>query len=67
MRAPTMADAFVHDIEEGIQGTEIKAAFLKCATDELGVTPNVEKVHRACARASLRTGAPIMAHSRPAG
>jgi len=61
-----MADAFVHDIEQGIQGTEIKAAFLKCAADEPGVTPNVEKVHRACARASLRTGRPIMAHSRPA-
>jgi phosphotriesterase-related protein len=61
-----MADAFVHDIEQGIQGTEIKAGFLKCAADHFGVTPNVEKVHRACARASLRTGAPIMAHSRPA-
>jgi phosphotriesterase-related protein len=60
-----MADLFVHDIEEGIQGTEIKAAFLKCAADEPGVTPNVEKVHRAVARASIRTGAPIMAHSRP--
>ena len=61
-----MADAFVHDIEHGIQGTPIKAAFLKCAADEPGVTPNIEKVHRACARASLQTGAPIMAHSRPA-
>ncbi len=61
-----MADLFVHDIEEGIQGTDIKAAFLKCAADEPGVTPNVEKVHRAIARASVRTGAPIMAHSRPA-
>ena len=61
-----MADLFVHDIEEGIQGTGIKAAFLKCAADEPGVTPNVEKVHRAVARASVRTGAPIMAHSRPA-
>jgi phosphotriesterase-related protein len=61
-----MADAFVHDIEEGIQGTSIKAAFLKCAADEPGVTENIEKVHRACARASVRTGAPIMAHSRPA-
>jgi phosphotriesterase-related protein len=30
------------------------------------VTENVEKVHRAVARASLRTGVPIMAHSRPA-
>jgi phosphotriesterase-related protein len=64
--ADAMADLFVHDIERGAQGTEIKAAFLKCAADEPGVTENVEKVHRGVARASLRTGAPIMAHSRPA-
>jgi phosphotriesterase-related protein len=61
-----LADAFVHDIENGIQRTPIKAAFLKCAADAAGVTPNIEKVHRACARASLRTGAPIMAHTHPA-
>jgi phosphotriesterase-related protein len=61
-----MADLFVHDIEQGIQGTGIKAAFIKCAADEPGVTESIEKVHRAAARASLRTGTPIMAHSRPA-
>ena len=61
-----MAEHFVADIERGIQGTDIKAGFLKCAADEPGVTPNVEKVHRAVARASIQTGAPIMAHSRPA-
>jgi phosphotriesterase-related protein len=61
-----IADLFVQDIEEGIQGTEIKAAFIKCAADEPGVNENIEKVHRAAARASVRTGAPIMAHSRPA-
>ena len=61
-----LADIFVHEIENGIQGTGIKAAFIKCAADEPGVTPNVEKVHRAAARASNRTGRPIMAHSRPA-
>ena len=55
--ADVMADAFVHDIEEGIQGTSIKAAFLKCAADAPGVTDNVEKIHRACA-----TGEP--AHRR---
>ena len=60
-----MADCFVHDIEQGIQGTDVKAAFLKCAADAPGVTENVEKVHRACAQASKRTGAPIMAHSHP--
>jgi phosphotriesterase-related protein len=61
-----IAELFVHDIERGIQGTEIKAAFIKCAADEPGLTENVVKVHRAAARASVRTGVPIMAHSRPA-
>jgi phosphotriesterase-related protein len=61
-----IADLFVADIEQGIQGTEIKAAFIKCAADEPGVNENIEKIHRAAARASVRTGAPIMAHSRPA-
>lgn len=64
--ADQMAEHFVDDITKGCQGTEIKAAFLKCAADAAGVTENVEKVHRACARASLATGAPIMAHSMPA-
>ncbi|MFI5122673.1 MAG: phosphotriesterase [Vicinamibacteria bacterium] len=64
--ADQIAELFVADIEVGIQGTEIKAAFIKCAADEPGVTENVEKVHRAAARASIRTGRPIMAHSRPA-
>jgi phosphotriesterase-related protein len=60
-----LAEIFVHDIEQGIQGTDIKAAFIKCAADQPGVTPNVEKVHRAAARASQQTGRPIMAHSHP--
>ena len=64
--ADQIAEFFVQDIEQGIQGTDIKAAFIKCAADEPGVNENIEKVHRAAARASVRTGAPIMAHSRPA-
>src|SRR3954454_4174989 len=61
-----IAEFFVADIEQGIQGTDIKAGFIKCAADEPGVNENIEKVHRAVARASVKTGAPIMAHSRPA-
>ena len=61
-----MADHFVEDIERGVQGTDIRAAFLKCAADAAGVTERVEKIHRAVARASVQTGAPIMAHSMPA-
>jgi phosphotriesterase-related protein len=62
-----IAELFVADLEQGIQGTEVKAAFIKCAADEPGITQSIEKVHRAAARASVRTGTPIMAHSRPAG
>jgi phosphotriesterase-related protein len=61
-----LAALFVHEIQNGIQGTPIKPAFIKCAADEPGVTANIEKVHRAAARASVQTGKPIMAHSRPA-
>ena len=64
--ADFIAGLFVHDIEQGIQGTEVKAAFIKCAADEPGVNERIEKVHRAAARASVQTGRPIMAHSRPA-
>ena len=64
--ADAIAQHFVDDIVTGVQGTDIKAAFLKCAADAAGVTEHVEKVHRACARASVQTGAPIMAHSMPA-
>jgi len=61
-----MADLFVRDIEEGVQGTDVRAAILKCATDEQGVTEGVGKVLRAAARAHRRTGAPISTHTHPA-
>jgi phosphotriesterase-related protein len=64
--ADAMAEHFVSDLKDGVQGTEIRAAFLKCAADAAGVTEHVEKIHRAVARASVQTGAPIMAHSMPA-
>jgi phosphotriesterase-related protein len=61
-----MAEHFVADLQRGVQGTDVKAAFLKCAADAPGMTEHVEKIHRAVARASVQTGAPIMAHSMPA-
>ena len=61
-----MAEHFVADLRSGVLGTDIRAAFLKCAADAPGVTEHVEKIHRAVARASVQTGAPIMAHSMPA-
>jgi phosphotriesterase-related protein len=58
-----MSDMFVRDIEEGIADTGVKAGILKCATDEPGVTPGVERVLRAVAQAHKRTGVPISTHT----
>jgi phosphotriesterase-related protein len=60
-----MVDLFVRDIEQGIQGTGVKAAFLKCAIDHHGLTSGVERVLRACAKAQLQTGVPLMVHTHP--
>jgi phosphotriesterase-related protein len=60
-----MVDMFVRDITEGIAGTGVRAAFLKCAIDEPGLTPGVERVMRAVAKAHQRTGAPITVHTHP--
>ncbi|MGQ0467500.1 MAG: phosphotriesterase family protein [Sporichthyaceae bacterium] len=58
-----LTELFVKDIEQGIADTGVRAAFLKCAIDHHGMTPGVERVMRAVARAHLRTGAPIMVHT----
>ena len=61
-----MTEMFVADLTEGIAGTGVKAAFLKCAVDEPGLTRGVERVLRAVARAHVLTGAPITVHTHPA-
>jgi phosphotriesterase-related protein len=58
-----MADMFARDIREGIGKTGVKAAILKCATDLQGVTPGVERVIRAVAKAQRETGVPISTHT----
>ncbi|HVS67128.1 MAG TPA: phosphotriesterase-related protein [Mycobacteriales bacterium] len=66
MDAPDpMVDMFVTDLTEGIGDTGVRAAFLKCAIDEEGMQPGVERVLRAVAKAHLRTGAPVMVHTHP--
>jgi phosphotriesterase-related protein len=60
-----MVDMFVGDLEQGIAGTGVRAAFLKCAIDAPGLTSGVERVMRAVARAHGRTGAPITVHTHP--
>jgi phosphotriesterase-related protein len=58
-----MVDLFVREVTEGIGETGVRAAILKCATDRAGLTPGVERVLRAVARAHRATGVPISTHT----
>jgi phosphotriesterase-related protein len=58
-----MVDVFIREINEGIGDTGVKAGILKCAPDRPGITPGVERVLRAVARAHRATGVPITTHT----
>ena len=58
-----LTDMFVRDITEGIAGSGVKAGVIKSATDRAGVTPNIERILRAVARAHRETGVPITTHT----
>ncbi|MEU1725380.1 phosphotriesterase-related protein [Nonomuraea sp. NPDC005692] len=58
-----MIDDFVRDLTEGIADTGVKAALLKCVVEHKGLTPGVERICRAVARAHVLTGAPITVHT----
>ncbi len=58
-----IAPLYIKEIEEGIEGTGIKAGIIKVASDRGGVTQPQEVVLRAAARAHNRTGTPISTHT----
>jgi phosphotriesterase-related protein len=58
-----IAGLFVREIEEGIEGTGIKAGIIKVANDAEGVTREGEIILRAAARAAKRTDVRISTHS----
>jgi phosphotriesterase-related protein len=60
--AEYMVEMFTRDITEGIAGTGVKAAFLKCAIEE-ELTPGVERVMKAIAEVHKSTGVPITVHT----
>ena len=60
-----LVELFVKDLTEGIADTGVRAAFLKCAIEEQGLTPGVERVMRAVGQASAQTGAPVTVHTNP--
>jgi phosphotriesterase-related protein len=62
-----VADLFIRDIVRGIGNSGVKAAIIKCATDTAGVTPVIDNILRASARAQKATGVPISTHTWAAG
>ena len=58
-----IAPLYIREIEEGIEGTGIRAGIIKVANDRGGVTPEGEIILRAAARAQKATGVPISTHT----
>ncbi len=58
-----LADFFTLEIERGMEDTGIKPGVIKAAHQGDGMTPFQEKVFRAAAHASKRTGVPVTTHS----
>lgn len=58
-----LADVFVRELTDGIDGTDIRAGFIKLATTETGPTSRETEIHRAGAIAAAATGAAIVLHS----
>ncbi len=58
-----LAPLFIREIEEGIDGTGIKAGVIKVASDEGGINAREEIMLRAAARTQKQTGVPISTHT----
>jgi phosphotriesterase-related protein len=58
-----IAPLYIREIQEGIEGTGIKAGIIKVANDVGGVTAEGEIILRAAARAQKATGVPISTHT----
>ena len=60
----TIASLWAREIEEGIEGTGIKAGVIKVATNET-ISDVEELMLRAAAKTQQRTGAPVSTHTPP--
>jgi phosphotriesterase-related protein len=58
-----LAAHFFRELTEGVDGTGIRAGWIKCATTEAGPTRGDTRIHRAAARAAKRARATISLHS----
>ena len=58
-----IAEHFYRELTKGIDGTPIRAGWIKCATTEDGPTATDSRIHVAAAKAAKRAGCTISLHS----
>ena len=58
-----LAELFVNDVTVGMDGTDIKAGWVKCGTSDEKMTRAEEKVIRAAARTHHKTGVSVTTHT----
>jgi phosphotriesterase-related protein len=60
--AGQLADWFIHDLLEGMDGTDVRAGAIKIATEE-SIGPDGAKILQAAGIAGVQTSAPIITHT----
>ncbi|MCP4610888.1 MAG: hypothetical protein GY845_19445 [Planctomycetes bacterium] len=63
MSEDELTELFISEIREGIEGTGIKAGFIKIATGGSNMNALEEKILRAAGRAAKETGAAVASHT----
>lgn len=63
MTEDALTELFVRELREGIEGTGVRAGFLKTAASDTGMTALEEKFLRAAGRAAAETGAAVASHT----
>lgn len=63
MSIDQMAEYFVHDVEVGMDGTNIKAGWIKGGASYNNFTEMEERELRAACRAAIKTGVPVHVHT----
>lgn len=61
--ADFMTKMLVRDLEQGMEGTDVKAGVIKCGTCGDALTELDERIFTATVQAHQQTGAPILTHS----
>lgn len=61
--ADRLVEWLLRDIEHGIEGTDVKAGIVKCATDAPGITDLNRKLLTVAARLHCASGVPISTHT----